>query len=146
MKVILLQDIPKVGNRYDVKDLKEGYAQNVLISKGLAILATPQAMANLDHKKEQMNKKKEEEMQVFDSLIASVNNKVIKLKAKANDKGHLFKSVNARDVVSAIKSESGVIIDESNIIMDHIKEVGEHTVAIKKGSKQGKCQIIVEKE
>jgi len=143
MKVILLTDIPKVGNKYDVKDFKEGYAQNVLLSKGLAELATPQALAHLSARKAQIEKKKEEEMKIFSELISSVNNKVITLNAKANDKGHLFKAVSARDVVQVIKEASGVDIDENTLILDHIKEVGTYKVLIKKGDKKGECQILV---
>ena len=145
MKVILLTDVPKVGNRYDVKDLSPAYAQNVLISKGLAELATPAAMAKLDQKKAEMNKKRAEEAKAFDDLISSIDTKTISIKVKANDKGILFKSVGPRDVADAIKIVAGVSIDEHAIIMNPIKELGTHTVTIKKGNKQGKCTIVVEK-
>ncbi len=56
MKVILLTDIPKVGNKYDVKEFKEGYAQNVLLSKGLACLATKSELAKLDDRKNKLKK------------------------------------------------------------------------------------------
>ena len=144
MKVILLTDIPKVGNRYDVKEFKEGYAQNVLLSKGLAELATPQALAKLEARKAQMNKKKEEEIKAFNELISTVGNTTVKIFVKANEKGHLFKAVSTHDVVHAIKEASGVEIDENTLVMEHIKEVGPHTVIIKKGDRQGKCQVIVE--
>ncbi len=144
MKVILLTDIPKVGNKYDVKDFAQGYAQNVLLSKGLAELATPQALARLDSKKAAMNKKKEGEIKIFTDLIASVNNTKIVIAAKANEKGHLFKAVSQKDVADAIKKISGIEIDESRIVMDYIKELGSHMVKIKKGTKEGKCEIIVE--
>ena len=62
MKVILLTDIPKVGNRYDVKEFKDGYAINVLISKGLAEMATPHALGKLASKKAEMDKKRKEEV------------------------------------------------------------------------------------
>lgn len=144
MKVILLTDIPKVGQRYDVKDFAQGYAQNVLLSKGLAELATPQALAKLEAKKAQMNKKKEEETQAFNELISTIGNTTVKILVKANDKGHLFKAVSPHDVARAIKESSGVTIEEATIVMDHIKELGAHSVTIKKGDKQGKCQIVVE--
>lgn len=144
MKVILLTDVPKVGNRYDVKDLKEGYAQNVLISKGLAVLATSAELAKLDQRKKEMDKKKDEEAKIFNELIASVNNKKIVLKVKANEKGHLFKSVSARDIKEAIKENSKIEIDEKTIIMDHIKELGVYSISIKRGDKVGKCEVIVE--
>jgi large subunit ribosomal protein L9 len=144
MKVILLTDIPKVGNKHDVKDFKEGYAQNVLLSKGLAEIATPQALARLAAKRAQIDKAKEEEMKAFNELISSVNNKVITIKVKSNEKGHLFKAVSPRDVVEAIKQSSGVDVDEDTLVMEHIKELGTYSVVIKKGDKKGKCQIIVE--
>lgn len=142
MKIILTTDVPKVGNRYDLKEFKDGYA-NVLIARGVAILATPQALSSLEAKKRDTEKKKEEEMKTFDSLVASINNTKIEIKAKANEKGHLFKSVSPRDVASAIKSITEVEIDEGSIVMEHIKELGTHTVEIKKGNKKGKCEVIV---
>ena len=144
MKVILLTDVPKVGNRYDVKDFKDGYAINVLISKGLAEMATPQALGKLASKKAEINKKREEENKFFESLISKIDNKKITIKVKANDKGHLFKSVNQHDIVNAIKESSGVDIDEHSIVMDHIKEIGTYKIAIKKGDRVGKCEVIVE--
>ncbi len=144
MKVILTADVPKVGNRYDVLELKQGYAQNVLISKGLAVIATPGELSKLADKKSQIERKKTEEMKNFESIIASVNNTRIEIKVKANEKGHLFKSVNANDIAKAIKEVIGVEIDENAIIIiDHIKEIGSHMVEIKKGNKKGKCEIMV---
>jgi len=143
MKVILLTDIPKVGNKHDVKDFKEGYAQNVLLSKGLAILATKAELAKLEDRKKQMQKKKEEEMQSFMDLISSVSDKKILIKAKANEKGHLFKAVGPHDVATAIKEITGIELDEHTLIMDHIKTLGTHTVSIKKGDKRGECEIEV---
>jgi len=144
MKVILLTDVPKVGNKNDVKDFKEGYAQNVLLSKGLAEIATPQALARLASLKAKLDKKREEEIKAFEELISSVNNKVITLRVKANEKGHLFKSVSPRDIVEAIKQSSGVEVDEDTLVMEHIKELGTFSVLIKKGDKKGKCEVIVE--
>ncbi len=143
MKVILITDVPKVGNKYDVKEFKEGYAQNVLISKGLAIMATPGELAKLEDRKRKMEKKKEEETTLFNDLISSVNNKIISIKIKANDKGHLFKAVGPQDVVRAIKESIGIEIEEKAIIMDHIKSIGSYKITIKKGDQKGECEISV---
>lgn len=146
MKVILLKDVPKVGNRYDVRDFADGYAKNVLISKGLAELATPHALAKLEALKGQIKKKKDEESKLFSELISSIDNKKIIIKAKTNEKGHLFKSISARDVREAIKKEIGVDIEEDSIVVDHIKEIGSHKVKIKKGDRSGTCEIVIERE
>ena len=144
MKVILLTDIPKVGNKYDVKDFKEGYAQNVLLAKGLACLATKAELAKLEDRKRVMEKKKEEEMKSFADLISSVSNTTITIRAKVSDKGHLFKAIGPQDVIKAIKEMTDITIDEKSLKMEHIKTLGLHTVFIKKGDKKGECQIRVE--
>ncbi len=144
MKIILTTDVPKLGNRYEVKELKDGFA-NTLIARGVALMATPKALADLALKKSQAEKKKEEEMKIFESMIASIDNKKIEIKVKANEKGHLFKSVNAHDVATAIKEVTNMEIEEASIIMDHIKEIGSHTVEIKKGNRKGKCEVVVTK-
>jgi large subunit ribosomal protein L9 len=144
MKVILLTDVPKVGKRYDVKDFKDGYAINVLISKGLAELATPQALLKLESKKNEMSKKRQDEEKSFAQLISSIDNKKIVIKVKANEKGHLFKSIGPKDIALAIKKETGLVFDEDVIIAHHIKELGSHKVKIKKGDQRGECEVILE--
>lgn len=145
MKVILIKDVPKVGNKYDVKEFPQGYAQNVLISKGLAVLATAGELAKLKDKKDQMERRREEENKIFESLISSINNTKIEIKAKANEKGHLFKAVSPVDVAFVIKNITGIDVDTNAVIMEHIKELGNHSIEIKKGDKKGKCEIIVVK-
>ena len=144
MKVILITDVPKVGNRDDIKELSAGYAENVLISKGKAILATPKALADLANRKSSLIKKKEDEDEAFASLIFTIDNKKVLIKVKTNEKGHLFKAVNQSDVSKSIKDLTGLTIDEDTIVMDHIKETGIHSVVIKKGSQSGKCEIQIE--
>jgi large subunit ribosomal protein L9 len=143
MKVILLRDIPRVGNRNEVKDFKEGYAQNVLISKGLAILATPQALAKLTAEKAELDKKKEKEIEAFNKLVSSIEHSVVTVVAKANEKGHLFKQVSAADVAQAILKSAGVEIDPTTIVLGSIKELGEYKVKIKKGERGGEVTINV---
>ncbi len=143
MKVILLTDIPKVGNKYDVKEFKEGYAQNVLLSKGLAELASPQALLKLEARKNQISKKKEAEQKAFEVLVSIIDKSSIVIKVKTNEKGHLFKAIHPRDVVEAIKKSQGIDIEESSIHMPAIKEVGIHKISIKKGEREGFCTVTI---
>jgi large subunit ribosomal protein L9 len=143
MKVILLTDIPRVGNKYDVKDFKEGYAQNALIAKGLACLATNQELAKLENKKKLINEMKKKEEDTFLKLISDIGNTIIEIKTKVNEKGHLFKAINPRDVILAIKEKTGIIIEEKFINMQPIKEIGLHKITIKKGDRIGECEILI---
>ncbi len=143
MKVILLKDIPKIGNKDDVKDFKEGYAQNVLLSKGLAIIATPHNLLLLNTRKEKITKQKEEEQKDFTNFLESINN-TFTIKVLANEKNHLFKAINKKDIVEAISKEiSSIHLNEESIEMDPIKEIGSHQIKIKKWNSQKVININV---
>ncbi len=145
MKVILLKDVPKVGQRYDVKDFADGYAQNVLINKGLAMRATPAELAKLAERKANQEKKRKEEDDRFKEALVILNDQIVTIQAKANDKGHLFKSVSANDVLKAISGISAIHIDESEIHIEKpIKEIGMHKVEIKNSERSGSINIKVE--
>lgn len=146
MKVILLSNVPKIGKKDDVKDLKDGYAQNALIAKGLAILATPQALNLLNERKNKLNQEKKKEEETFLQIIKEISDKKIEIKAKVNEKGHLFKTINTYDVIKAIKDKMGLNIEEKDIEEVHIKETGIFPVKIKRNGKSGICQIEVKRE
>ncbi len=144
MKVILLTDIPKIGNKYDIKDFKEGYAQNVLLSKGLACLATPKELQKIESIKKAQKQKREEEIANFENLLNELNNKMVVLKAKSNEKGVLFKAITSKDICLAIKENNGLDIKEEYLKMEHIKSLGKHTIVIKMLDKSGEFSVFVE--
>lgn len=145
MKVILLKDIPKVGQRHDVKDFADGYAQNVLINKGLAMRATEAELARLEERKAQAKIKAEAEDKIFEDNLRLLNEKFITIKVKTNSQGSLFKAISPSDIVQAIKDCTGMVINKDNLeIEDIIKEVGNHLVIIKNNKKNGRVNINVE--
>jgi large subunit ribosomal protein L9 len=146
MKVIFLKDVPKVGNKYDVKEFSEGYANNVLINKGLAIRATPSELAKIDAMREKSKKLKEIEKEEFNLLVEKARGISITVAALANEKGHLFSALGKKDVVLAVQKATGMQIDEGSIDLGHIKELGAHTVTIKKGKESGNFTVTVIKQ
>ena len=145
MKVILLQDIAKVGKKYDVKEFSDGYAQNVLISKGLALRASPQEIAKLEERKKALNKRQQEEDKQFHEAVSLLASSNIVLKIKSNEKGNLFRSVQKDEIQKVIKDISRQNIDEENIVFPKpIKELGTHLVRIKKGDLTGEFYIRIE--
>ncbi len=145
MKVILLKDVLKVGNKDSVLEFADGYAQNVLIAKGLAIRATPHELSKLEEKLKKLQSIKEEENKVFDILVSSLNNKILTLKAKSNEKGHLFSAVKKAEIATLIKEHTGTDIAEDAIEFGKpIKEIGSHSITIKKGERSGTFMINVE--
>ncbi len=137
MKVIFLKDVPRVGKRNEVKVVNDGYANNFLLPNKLAILATPQAIKNLELKQKAIVVEKEIEENLLIRNLKELEGKVIHLSGKANDKGHLFSSVHKKEIIEALKSEHHIDIKEDIIILDKpIKELGEIKVPIEiKGKK-----------
>lgn len=145
MKVILLKDVTNIGKKYDIKDISSGHAQNFLIPNGLAIIATPQAI-----KRAQVEIAKiEGERKVMQDLIAKnikdLDEATIRISSKANDKGHLFAGIHKDELVAEIKKQTELDLAPEFIELEHpIKQLGEYTVAVKKGNHSAKLKVIVE--
>lgn len=144
MKVILLKDVQKIGRKFDIKDVSSGYAQNLLIPKGLAIIATPQSI-----KKAEIERMKiEGERKLMEDLIAKnikdLNDITIEIQGKANEKGHLFAGIHKPELVSEIKKQTQLDVDPQFIELDQpIKQTGEYTISINKGNHSAKIKVVV---
>lgn len=126
MKVILLQDVPKIGRRYEVKDVASGYASNFLIPRDLATPATIKKIKALEEQKKRRQDEAEIQHALLKKNLEKLNKKTIPLMARANEQGHLFKSTHEEDILSAIESEIGCRFPEGTIkLQEIIKTVGE---------------------
>jgi len=134
VKVVLLEDVPKLGKRGDVVNVADGYARNFLIPKRLAVMATEGEISRL--KSEVLKKKEKEERRrkVLLEIKENLEGKEVILKAKAGNKGKLFGSITASEIAEAIKKTMGIDIDKKVVeLASPIKEVGEHVVKLKLG-------------
>jgi large subunit ribosomal protein L9 len=133
MKVILLQDVKKIGKKNEVKEVNDGFARNSLIPKKLAKAATPDAIAKLNKELGNKESKKAIQNELLMKNIKELQDKVLEITAQANDKGGLFKGVKAGDVSKEIEKSFGFKIDPKVIHVpgEQIKEVGETTLKIK---------------
>ncbi len=142
MKVILLKDIRAVGQHLDIKEVADGYASNFLLPKGLAEMATPEKMQALSAQKEAQEAERRREEETLNNKIVSLHNKSISLTVRATEKGGLFKTVTAGDIVKAILSEYSLEIPEHIVhISNPIKTVGEHTALLK--NKNQKAEVTI---
>ena len=131
MKVILLDDVPKVGRRGEVRDVADGYARNFLIPKKLALGATAGNLKNLDHIRRQQDAKAARVKTDADSLRARVEGLVYEEKRQASEEGKLFGSVTAQDIADFLAGQ-GVSIERRRILIEEpLKTLGEHTVSIR---------------
>lgn len=141
MKVILLQDVAKIGRKNSVVEVPGGYAQNQLIPKGWAKPATTEnlkSIKNLQSIKAASNEKAEE---TFFEIKKKLEEKPITISGLKSDKGHLFAAVKVEKIIEAAK-EVGIEIPASMVSIDTpIKSVGEHAVTLKEG--KHKAVIII---
>jgi len=131
MKVILLQDVKKVGKKGDVIEASDGYARNFLFPRKLAQEASDSNMHILNNKKENERKHKLAELEAAQKLAGELKGKEITIKAKAGDNGKLFGAITSKDVAELIKEQYKIEIDKKKIVMDTIKLAGGYEIDVK---------------
>ena len=130
MKVILLKDIENFGKKYEVKEVKAGYARNFLIPKNLAKPATKEALKWLEIQKETEVKKSEEELKKVEDFASQIDGLELSFPVKIGEKGELFESINSQKIFEKLK-ELGFGIKKPQIeLKEPIKELGEFPVKI----------------
>ncbi|MGD0576829.1 MAG: 50S ribosomal protein L9 [Candidatus Staskawiczbacteria bacterium] len=130
MKVILLQDVEGLGKKYEVKDVKDGYARNLLLPEKLAKAATRQALKWLAGQKEIIEKEAEEDLKKAQVLASQLDGLELNITVKVGDEGQLFESINSQKIVERLK-EMGFEVKKSQVKLENpIKELGEFPVNI----------------
>jgi large subunit ribosomal protein L9 len=131
MKIILLDDVTKVGRRGEVRDVSDGYARNFLIPKKLALSATAGNLKNLEHIKRQQDAKADRVKADAEALRAKIEALVYEERRQASEEGKLFGSVTSQDVADFLGTR-GVPMDRKRITLDEpIKALGEHLVSMR---------------
>src|SRR3989344_5129183 len=144
MRVIFLQDIPRVGKKHDVKEVNSGYAMNFLIPRKFAVLATPDTIKALELRKKEILVEREIQDDLLLKNLEELKSKVLTIKAKADEKGHLFSGIHAKEIVEAMQKEHGATITEEFITLEKpIKAVGEFDIPIEVKGKKSSFKLVV---
>jgi large subunit ribosomal protein L9 len=144
--VILLSDVPKIGKKYEAKEVSPGDARNFLFPKKLAEVATAKTLERIKLLQSLNVEKRQEEEKRIIAKLKDLAGTSITIKAKANDKGHLFASVNAEMILEEIQKTVPEIQLENIDLEKPLKEVGEYTVTIKVQSKTATLSVLVEED
>lgn len=115
MKVILLEDVKGTGKKGEVKEVKDGYANNCLIKKGLAREATPANLNLLQGQKDSAQHKIDVEVAAAKETAGKLEGKKVVVTAKAGQNGRLFGTVTAKEVSAEIKRSLGLDVDKKKI-------------------------------
>lgn len=131
MKVILLKDVPKLGKKFETKEVSSGYALNFLLPQRKAQMATPQILKDLEAQKEAYLATLKETKEKLKIVLEKIKDAKIVIKAPANEEGKLFAGIGVKEIAEAINEQAEEKIDPKIIILENpIKEVGEHPVKI----------------
>lgn len=141
MKIILLQDISKVGKKYEVKNVKDGYGRNFLLPRKLAELATPGNLKNLEARKIAEEEKKKRTEQKLLQTYEQLKDKEIIVSARANEEGELYGSVGVAEIAEELKKQGFEIPEEHIKLEEKIKKTGEYEVPIQIGELKAKFKL-----
>ena len=131
VKVILREDIHRLGDAGELVSVKPGYARNYLLPQGKATLATEARIKQLEHERRVINERFASELSNHEALKSRLEATALSFAAQAGEEGKLFGSVTAQQIADQL-AEKGLIIDRRKIALDMpIKSLGEHQVSIR---------------
>jgi large subunit ribosomal protein L9 len=146
MKVILLKDVPKVGKKFDIKDMSDGYALNFLMPRGLAERATTEKIAELEKRRAANQESRDHAEMALRDAISGLEGQKITMHAKADERGHLFKKLRVADVLVPLKERSSVLELEHIALDGPLATLGEHVVRVSGAQTHADITVVVERE
>lgn len=132
MKVILTQEIKKLGAKGEILEVSDGYARNFLIPQGLAEEATKTRVKEIQEKSVKEEKQKSSEKDRAEVLKNKLQGKKVEIRVKAGAGDKLFGAVTTREIADLLRSEFGVEIDKKKIDLgEPIKHLGQYNIKLK---------------
>ena len=131
MKVLLCEDIDRLGWLGDVVEVKTGYARNYLLPQGLAKVANEASIRAIAEEKARRAEQRRLDGKRLEEAVKAIEGAEAVVAAKANEQGHLFGSVNERQIAANLREQGFEVRDEIVQLPEHIKEIGTHSVTLK---------------
>jgi large subunit ribosomal protein L9 len=133
MKVLLCEDINKLGWFGDVVEVNDGYARNYLLPQGLAKLASEDSIRSIAEEKARRAERRIQETRRLEDAAKAVDGAEAVVAAKANEQGHLYGSVTAEQIAANLREQGFLVANEVVHLPEHIKQVGTHAIKLKFG-------------
>ena len=141
MKIVLLKDVKDMGRAGSAHDVSDGHALNMLIPRGMAVLATPAALKKAEEASKSDNERKELDAKLISERLNAISEERIVITKKANDKGHLYDAVDADEIAKATQLPVEAIKLEKPL-----KDLGIFEVPVSYGKDFGSVNITIEAE
>jgi len=132
MNIILLQDIDKVGEKYQVVTVKDGYARNLLIPTKRAVIANKTNLAKLDELKQKHAEVLAAQIGEYQAVADKIKDVTLRIGAKAGTSGKIFGSVTNTSIAQALKEQFQVEVIRSKVeLIDDVKELGTYKANVR---------------
>jgi large subunit ribosomal protein L9 len=131
MKVLLLEDVDKLGLAGRVVTVADGYGRNYLIPRGLAKVADEGALKQADQIRKAGERKRARELADAQALAKRIEGLTLTFQARAGEKGKLYGSVTTAELAEALERELGLEIDRRKIVSDPLRQLGEHSLQVR---------------
>lgn len=141
MKVVLLKDVRDMGKAGTVLEVSDGHAMNLLIPRKLAVLATPAAIQKAEANSKVQQERKALDAKLVSDRVAALAEERIVIRKKANEQGHLYDGVDAKDIAAATQ-----LPEEAISLERPFKELGTFDVPVAAGENFGTISITIEAE
>ena len=148
MKVLLVQDVDKLGGAGEVKEVSGGYGRNYLIPKGFAVLATRGQVKQAEERIAANRKRQEAARKDAEALAGRISGQTLSFTAKVGELDRLYGSITSADIAEKIQSQTGVEIDRRKIDLDEpIKRIGIYPIKVRlMASLEPLVNVVVEGE
>ncbi len=131
MKVILKQNMPKLGQVGDLCKVADGYGRNYLLPQGIAVLATAGATKQIDDLKRTESKRQDRLRGEMMGVAKQIEALDIRFEARVGETGRLYGSITSSDIASAIEEQLGIEVDRRKVVLDEtLRTLGAHEVPI----------------
>jgi large subunit ribosomal protein L9 len=131
MKVLLYEDVRRLGWLGDVVEVNEGYARNYLLPQGLAKVATQVNIKAISEEKAKRAEQRLKERKHLEEAAKTVEGAEVVLAARANEQGVLFGSIAESHIAANLREQGFQVADDVVHLPHHIKQVGTHSVKLK---------------
>jgi len=128
MRVLFLKDVSGSGRKGEIKDVKDGYARNFLIPRGLAKMATDSVEKKIQNERSQKEDQKKKRKEKLEKILKEIQKKGLEFSLKAGEGGSVFGSVTKKDIENALKKTWNV--DATADLSSNLKELGDHKISV----------------
>ncbi len=131
MKVLLCEDVKKIGYFGDIIDVSEGFARNYLLPQRLAIIPSEQKIKAMAEEKAKRSEQRLRERKRLEAAAAAVKGAEAVISSKANEQGVLFGSITAAQIVANLQAQGFEVTESMVDLREHVKTVGTHSISLR---------------